>query len=87
MTSSDMNRKSLEAVVASNKPFTIRTADGTRYRVPHRDNISLPPTSAGLAVVYEDDGTMHLLSLLTVTNVTLNNPAKASGKRKSGKSG
>jgi hypothetical protein len=32
--------------------------------------VSLPPKNATVAVVYEDDGTVHLLPLLTMTGLT-----------------
>ena len=65
-----MTRKRLETAIEEGKPFTIRLADGRSYRVPHRDYVSLPPKNATVAVVYEDDSTVHVLPLLTMTGLT-----------------
>ena len=65
-----MTRKQLESAISEGNPFTIRLADGRSYKVPHRDYISLPPKDATVAVVYEDDGTVHVLPLLTMTGLT-----------------
>ncbi|HWB05099.1 MAG TPA: hypothetical protein VG796_18860 [Verrucomicrobiales bacterium] len=71
-----MTRKQLEAVIEEGAPFTLRLADGRLYQVPHRDYISLPPKNATVAVVYEDDGTVHVLPLLTMTGLTYNRQGK-----------
>ena len=73
-----MTRKQMETVIEEGRPFTIRLADGRSYRVPHRDYVSLPPKNASVAVVYEDDGTVHVLPLLTMTGLT-NRTGKKSG--------
>ena len=65
-----MTRKQLEAVIEEGVPFAIKLADGRSYPVPHRDYVSLPPKNATVAVVYEDDGTVHVLPLLTMTGLT-----------------
>ena len=65
-----MTRKQLEAVIEEGVPFSIQVADGRSYKVPHRDFVSLPPKNATVAVVYEDDGTVHVLPLLTMTGLT-----------------
>lgn len=65
-----MTRKQLEAVIEEGVPFRINLADGRSYKVPHRDYVSLPPRNATVAVVYEDDGTVHVLPLLTMTGLT-----------------
>lgn len=65
-----MTRKQLEAVIEEGVPFTIKLADGRSYPVPHRDFISLPPKNATVGVVYEHDGTVHVLPLLTMTGLT-----------------
>ena len=73
-----MTRKQLEAVISENVPFTLRLADGRSYKVPHSDYISLPPKNATVAVVYEDDGTVHVVPLLTMTGLTYRTGKKAS---------
>jgi len=73
-----MTRKQIEAAIEESIPFTIRLADGRSYRVPHRDYISLPPKDATVAVVYEDDGTVHVLPLLTMTGISHRPRKKAS---------
>jgi hypothetical protein len=65
-----MTRKQIEAAIEEGNPFEVRLADGRAYEVPHRDYISLPPKDATVAVVYEDDGTVHVLPLLTMTGLT-----------------
>lgn len=65
-----MTRKQLESVIEEGVPFSINLADGRSYAVPHRDYVSLPPKNATVAVVYEDDGTVHMLPLLTMTALT-----------------
>ena len=65
-----MTRKQLETVISENVPFSVQLADGRSCKVPHSDYISLPPKNATVAVVYEDDGTVHVLPLLTMTGLT-----------------
>ena len=65
-----MTRKQLETVIDEGIPFQINLADGHSYAVPHPDYVSLPPKNATVAVVYEDDGTVHVLPLLTMTGLT-----------------
>lgn len=72
-----MTRKQLEAVIEEGVPFSIKLADGRSCRVPHRDYVSLPPKNATVAVVYEDDGTVHVLPLLTMTGLTYNTRKKS----------
>lgn len=64
-----MTRQQLEAVIGEGVPFIVRLADGRSYPVPHRDNVSLPPKNATVAVVYEDDETVHVLPMLTMTGI------------------
>jgi hypothetical protein len=73
-----MTRKQLETVNEEGRPFTIRLADGRSHAVPHRDYVSLPPKNATVAVVYEDDGTVHVLPLLTMTGLTYRTGKKSS---------
>lgn len=63
-----MTRAQIEAAVASGKAFSLLTADGKEYAVPHRDYISLPP-KASYVIVYEDDGFFNVLPLLTMTGL------------------
>lgn len=57
-------------MIEEGRPFTIRLVDGRSYPVTHRDYVSLPPKNATVAVVYEDDGTVHVLPLLTMKGLT-----------------
>ncbi len=75
-----MTRKQLEDVIEQGVPFQVNLADGRSYPVPHPDYISLPPKNATVAIVYEDDGTVHLLPLLTMTGLTYR-PKKRAGAR------
>jgi hypothetical protein len=75
-----MTRKQLEAVIGEGVPFSINLADGRSYKVPHRDYVSLPPKNATVAEVYEDDGTVHVLPLLTMTGLTYRNTGSKSAK-------
>ncbi len=77
-----MTRKQLESVIEEGVPFTVGLADGRSCEVPHRDFISLPPKNATVAVVYENDGTVHVLPLLTMTGLTYNTQAKSSRSRR-----
>ena len=65
-----MTRKQFEAVIEEGVPFQVHLADGRSYSVPHRDYVSVPPKNATVGVVYEDDGTVHVLPLLTMTGLT-----------------
>jgi len=50
------------------EPFTIRTADGRAYYVPHREFVWNPPKSQRTIWVANEDGkTAALLDLLLVT--------------------
>ncbi|OAI58012.1 hypothetical protein AYO49_01515 [Verrucomicrobiaceae bacterium SCGC AG-212-N21] len=75
-----MTRKQLETVIEEGVPFSIHLADGKSYKVPHRDYVSLPPKNATVAVVYEDDGTVHVLPLLTMTGLTYRTKGMKSAK-------
>ncbi|MEK0448984.1 MAG: hypothetical protein RL088_1252 [Verrucomicrobiota bacterium] len=75
-----MTRKQLETVIEEGVPFEIRLADGRSYSIPHPDYVSLPPKNATVAVVYEDDGTVHVLPLLTMTGLTYSTRGKSSKK-------
>lgn len=73
-----MTLKQVGAVLAENVPFTVHLADGRSYKVPHRDYISLPPKNSTVIVVWEDDGTVHVLPLLTMTGLTYRTGRKSS---------
>lgn len=77
-----MTRKQIESVITEGVPFIVRLADGRSYKVPHRDYISLPPKNATIAIVYEDDGTAHILPLLTMTGLTYKAQTKSSRSRR-----
>ena len=63
-----MTRSEILAAIESGKAFSLLTADGKEYDVPHRDYISLPPKGASV-IVYRDDGFFHILSFLTMTGL------------------
>jgi len=77
-----MTRKQIESVIAEGVPFTVRLADGRSYVVPHRDYISLPPKDITAAVVWEDDGTAHILPMRTMTGLSYNTRSKSSRSRR-----
>jgi hypothetical protein len=64
----DMNRSQIEAAVESNRPFSLRMADGREYRVPHRDYISVSPKGT-FVVVFDDREHAYVLPLLTMTGI------------------
>jgi hypothetical protein len=76
-----MTRKQLETVIEGGLPFSINLADGRSYAVPHRAYVSLPPKNATVAVVYEVDGTVHVLPLLTMTGLTYRTKAARSSNK------
>ncbi len=63
-----MTREQVESAAASGIPFTLRTADGREYTVPHRDYISIPPKGS-YVIVYDDHGRFNVLPLLTMTGL------------------
>lgn len=71
-----MTRRSLEEALQQRKPFTIQLADGSTHPVPHLDHLFLPPPGAGEVVLWEDDGTFHIISLLTITKLSFEKPAR-----------
>ena len=68
-----MTREQVESAVASGVPFTLTTADGKEYPVPHRDYISFPPKGT-FVIVHEDDGHFNVLPLLTMTGLRSKDP-------------
>jgi len=63
-----MTRDQIVAAVESGLPFTIHTADGKEYPVPHRDYIFVPPKAAHVFVHF-DDGRFVVLPMLTMTGL------------------
>lgn len=57
------------------RPFTICTADGSRYQVPHPDFITVPPTAQRTFVIVgpEDPEDYRILDLLLVTAIEYGN--------------
>lgn len=51
-------------------PFVIRMADGRSFRVPHRDVISVSPTSRTV-VVHNQSGGLNVLNSLLITDIEL----------------
>ncbi|MFW5883192.1 MAG: hypothetical protein ACOCVG_02390 [Verrucomicrobiota bacterium] len=60
-----MDRTPLKYAIDRGIPFTLVTASGDRYRVPHRDHISISPKGTYVTVFDDDDG-FYVLPLLTV---------------------
>ena len=60
----------LEDLVARNKPFSIETASGRVFQVPHRDFLSFSPKKTSVFISFEEDGNEHfaIVPLLTVTS-------------------
>ncbi|MFN0127647.1 MAG: hypothetical protein ACKV19_13280 [Verrucomicrobiales bacterium] len=54
-------------------PFVLRLAIGREYRVPHPDDISLPPKGS-YATAYDDEGRFYVLPLLTMTGLVSAEP-------------
>lgn len=65
-----MTKSQIENAIQAGVPFTVRMADGMAYEVPYRDYISLPPKNATIAVVYDNQGSAHVLPLLTMTGIS-----------------
>lgn len=63
----EMTRSQIEAAMERNPPFKLRMADGKESVVPHRDSVSLSPPKGTYAVVFDDQDTAFVLSLLTMT--------------------
>ncbi|MEM9479490.1 MAG: hypothetical protein AAGA58_07545 [Verrucomicrobiota bacterium] len=66
-----MDRSFVEEAIESNQPFTVRTAAGDSYHVPHRDFISFSAKRTTLIISYEKDGSEKVayVPLLTATAV------------------
>lgn len=58
------------------QPFTIRTADGRQFPVPHPDFLSMSPTGRTV-VVFQTDGSASIVDLLLMTGLELSPPPKA----------
>ena len=52
------------------RPFTIHTADGRQFHVPHRDFLSMSPTGRTV-VVYGSDDACDIIDLLLVGSLEL----------------
>ena len=76
-----------EAVNASPfRPFTIRTADGERFQVPHRDFVSIPPTSPRIFIVWDAKVAErhNVIDVMLVTSLEYDPPGKRNGKSSGG---
>src|SRR5262249_13478155 len=65
-----MDASLIEELITKNKPFTIETASGRVFEVPHRDFVSFSTRKTSLIVSYEENGTEHfsIVPLLTITS-------------------
>jgi len=66
-----MDARFVEKAIDSNRPFTIRTAGGDAYRVPHRDFISFSAKKTTVIVSFEREGREEIayIPLLTVSSI------------------
>jgi len=68
-----VNIAQIEEAVQRRVPFRLKGADGDEFNVPHRDYISLPPTSSTkrtYVIVHNDNGFASILPLLTIMSLT-----------------
>lgn len=62
------------------RPFTLRTADGRGYYVPHREFVWHPPKSQRTLFVAKEDGeAAALVDLLLVTSLEFGKPGENGG--------
>ncbi len=61
----------IEKAIESNTPFTIKTAGGDSYQVPHRDFISFSARKTTVIVSFERDGKEEIayIPLLTISSI------------------
>lgn len=52
------------------QPFTITMADGTSYRIPHREFTAASPDGETV-VVFHDDGSASLLDLMLISELRI----------------
>jgi len=66
-----MSNSFIEEAIASARPFTIHTASGKSYRVPHADFIhfSTKRTTVYVSVVEDGKELLATIPLLTVSSV------------------
>ena len=65
-----MDRSLIEELISSGKPFSVETASGRVFEVPHRDFVSFTRKKTALIISYDQDGEEHfaIVPLLTVTS-------------------
>lgn len=56
------------------RPFTLHLADGSSFRILHRDYISMSPAGRTV-IVYQADESFSILDLLLVTELKVDAPA------------
>ena len=61
-----MNAAAIRKVMHRNRPFSLKSADGTEYQVVHPDFISIGEGEDGLVVVHTEKG----LAILDIINIT-----------------
>ena len=61
----------VERAIESNRPFTIETAEGDTYEVPHRDFISFSAKKTTVIVSFERNGKEDVayIPLLTISSI------------------
>lgn len=55
------------------RPFTIHTADGRKFPVPHRDFLSMSPTGRTV-IVYTPEDSFDIIDLLLVATLEFVSP-------------
>jgi len=65
-----MDKTLIEDLIVSGKPFSVETAAGRVFDVPHRDFISFSRNKTAVLISYHVDGEEHfaVVPLLTVTS-------------------
>jgi hypothetical protein len=59
------------------RPFTIRTADGSAFEVPHPDFLSISPSDRTV-IVHDKKGGFSILDMLLMTEIEFNPPSAMS---------
>ena len=66
------------------RPFTMLSADGNRYHVPHPDFFMVPPKGDRTLIFVRDDGSTVLLDPLLITAIEFDPAPDAESDPRSG---
>jgi len=72
-----MTAAAIREVMHRNRPFSLKSADGTEYEVVHPDFISVGEGEDGLVVVHTRSG-LAILDLFNITAIELPQTSDAS---------